>query len=778
MGNSAAAQKQRRANMPDAVDVVTGALDAAAQAADSLGALAAPLTCGLRLVKSIIDTCAAVQEHNDAVARLRVALPGVAAILDDLARRGESVATNEALAAALEALNRALSLCFSRVEKWQRKGKLMKGLQVKKWSMKLATATGDISLSLQQIAACGVALTQDALAEIVHVRRDVLCVVDGVDELLSAAEENKQVQELILQKLAVIESTAGGVSSEQVAALTAELRACKGMRTQDVEALFERHVRQAVAVRDGQHARQIDRLHDKIAELCEGVGAGRVRPEELEGAIERIVAGKLEPMLQRLLQQNTADMRDSAMEAAMKVVGRVQEDVDKQMAKLRAKGSAGSKKQIEEVAAATQGAVRNQKRRLEVRAGAMVIPPSEVKLGPILSRTGGFADVYHGEWTPADCVAIPVAVKVLETRDIADREKQACLREAEVLFRALSYSDRVCRLFGYVDDVAGGRVMLVMRKYTGSAQSMIARANGPLAPHEWARILADVTQALVDLHAAGMAHMDIKPANVLVEVTGRAVLADFGLARLVQSSLPSLPTVLANARTPYYAAPEQQSYRLKAARGPPSDIWSFAATAIHMATGRPPFANETHEDIKEMVLDGEKPAIPPGVFCTELESCLRACFSKAVGERPVAASVRGAVEAQLQALGTCDDEEEDADADEDFAAQLIDALNAAGVIGGVEAAQLAARKFGLDGWEAAARLTVKNWRAMGLPEKHARVAMDVVRRHAGAGGKETMTGEVDETTVRGHDAATRSTSAGAKSEQQMATRRTGLNKLL
>ena len=105
------------------------------------------------------------------------------------------------------------------------------------------------------------------------------------------------------------------------------------------------------------------------------------------------------------------------------------------------------------------------------------------------------------------------------------------------------------------------------------------------------RIGAKVAMALAAVHARGLVHRDVKPANVLLRKSGEPVLVDFGLARL---SEPSLSRTGAFAGTPVYSAPEQ--LRGEPNIGPPADVYGLAATLYECLTLETPFAGHSTTD--------------------------------------------------------------------------------------------------------------------------------------------------------------------------------------
>jgi outer membrane biosynthesis protein TonB len=119
--------------------------------------------------------------------------------------------------------------------------------------------------------------------------------------------------------------------------------------------------------------------------------------------------------------------------------------------------------------------------------------------------------------------------------------------------------------------------------------SLADRLNtGPVSRPAAMNYLRGIAAGLDYAHGMGIVHRDVKPANVLLEKDDTPVLADFGLAKLLQgSSLKSMTGVTTG--TPAYMAPEQVMGRQV---GPAADRYSLATIAYEMLAGAIPFDGE------------------------------------------------------------------------------------------------------------------------------------------------------------------------------------------
>jgi DNA-binding beta-propeller fold protein YncE len=166
-------------------------------------------------------------------------------------------------------------------------------------------------------------------------------------------------------------------------------------------------------------------------------------------------------------------------------------------------------------------------------------------------------------------LARPVAVKVLSST--GSDAAAAFLTEARTL-GGLDHP-HIVRTYDYV--TSGELCMMVMEMLGGGTL-----AGRTPRPQETCAVGLALADALTFTHSRGILHRDIKPANILLGENGQPKLADFGIAKIVESSMSSASQIVG---TPRYMAPEQiRGERLSAA----TDLYALATTLYELLSGQ------------------------------------------------------------------------------------------------------------------------------------------------------------------------------------------------
>jgi WD40 repeat protein len=171
--------------------------------------------------------------------------------------------------------------------------------------------------------------------------------------------------------------------------------------------------------------------------------------------------------------------------------------------------------------------------------------------------------------------------------------------------------------------------------------TLAARLNGqPLPIRDTAKLVETLARAVQLAHSHNVVHRDLKPANVLLSIDGTPKIADFGLARKLDSDSGETRAG-AVMGTPSYMAPEQASGRSHDA-GPAADIYALGAILYECLTGRPPFKADVVDDTLEQVRTREpiSPSVLQANVPFDLETICLKCLRKEPENRyPSAAEV-------------------------------------------------------------------------------------------------------------------------------------------
>ena len=131
-----------------------------------------------------------------------------------------------------------------------------------------------------------------------------------------------------------------------------------------------------------------------------------------------------------------------------------------------------------------------------------------------------------------------------------------------------------------------------------SLSARFKRTGKPLEENEMQSIFTQMLDALEEVHHAQLWHLDIKPANIMLDSNGKVRLIDFGASKQL-SSEAGATTSTALCYTPGYAPPEQVEQNMEKC-GPWTDLYALGATMFFLLTGqRPPLASDINEDAQK-----------------------------------------------------------------------------------------------------------------------------------------------------------------------------------
>jgi tetratricopeptide (TPR) repeat protein/tRNA A-37 threonylcarbamoyl transferase component Bud32 len=251
-------------------------------------------------------------------------------------------------------------------------------------------------------------------------------------------------------------------------------------------------------------------------------------------------------------------------------------------------------------------------------------PLGKYQLQARLGR-GGMAEVYRAYQPGLERM---VAIKILhphlaETPDFLSRFK----REAQAV--AQLHHPHIVQVHDF--EIEGDRHYMVMEHIAG--QTLKARLDELFTAGERMPLpeVASLFRVLLDAvgyaHAHQITHRDLKPANVLLEPGGRAVLTDFGIAKIIGGE--RLTGTGVTVGTPAYMSPEQGQGD---SGDPRSDIYALGIMLYECLTGQVPFEGETSVTIMLKHISAPIPALRDAR--PDLSPALEAVVTKALAKDP------------------------------------------------------------------------------------------------------------------------------------------------
>lgn len=243
--------------------------------------------------------------------------------------------------------------------------------------------------------------------------------------------------------------------------------------------------------------------------------------------------------------------------------------------------------------------------------------------------SGGMAEVYKGYQENLDRF---VAIKLMHAFLVADQDfLNRFQREARAM-AALNHPNIV----GVYDfDVYGENSYYLVMEYVRGGTlkerlEQLARQGERLPLTDAVKMIAEIADALAYAHRRDMVHRDIKPANIMLnEDTGRAVLTDFGIVKLIGSQSMAFTATGALIGTPAYMSPEQALGKSGDHR---VDIYSLGVMLFQMVTGTLPFDADT--PLAVVMKHVSSPTPEPSSIIPDIPWGLQEVIMKAMAKSP------------------------------------------------------------------------------------------------------------------------------------------------
>jgi len=257
------------------------------------------------------------------------------------------------------------------------------------------------------------------------------------------------------------------------------------------------------------------------------------------------------------------------------------------------------------------------------------------RLGELMGK-GAFGSVYKSKW-----LGVPSATKKL----FVPEDLSGFCKEVGIL-AGLSHPNLI-KYFCCGIDEERNELYLVMELMDMSLTKMLEKLNKKFLPYVVAiDIMLQIGSGMWYLHDMHVAHLDLKPDNVLLRSTTidgakgtspyhcNVKLIDYGTSKMEVQSKPQKQKHDFIVGTPKYMAPEQMEINLTRMACPfQADVWSFAMTCSEILSRKVPYHHiGGMREILQKIKKGERPKLP--INCGELTKLIEECWREDPLQRP------------------------------------------------------------------------------------------------------------------------------------------------
>lgn len=185
-----------------------------------------------------------------------------------------------------------------------------------------------------------------------------------------------------------------------------------------------------------------------------------------------------------------------------------------------------------------------------------------------------------------------VSVPSVGSKELVERFREKFLKEAR-LIASFDHSN-IIRIHDVFEE--NGTAYYVMEYLEGESLNALVSRCGAIDEQAALRYTRQVADALAEVHAGNLLHLDVKPANIMLNKKGEAVLIDFGISKHYDESGSQTSSAVVGI-SEGYAPLEQYEAGALSSFTPATDIYSLGATLYFLVTGqRPPKAGDVMND--------------------------------------------------------------------------------------------------------------------------------------------------------------------------------------
>ena len=209
-----------------------------------------------------------------------------------------------------------------------------------------------------------------------------------------------------------------------------------------------------------------------------------------------------------------------------------------------------------------------------------------------LGRKVAVKEFFMREHCNRDAETSHVSVPSVGSREFVEKFRQKFIKEARTI---ASFNNRnIIRIHDIFED--NGTAYYVMEYLEGKSLKTLVDERGPLTENIALQYIREVADALSAVHSSKMLHLDLKPANIMLNKNGEAVLIDFGISKHYDEDGSQTSSGLIGL-SDGYAPLEQYKKGGISSFSPATDIYALGATLYKLLTGKtPPHATDVNDD--------------------------------------------------------------------------------------------------------------------------------------------------------------------------------------